>query len=147
MDSQDLPPPTESQTPHNASIVGHDLQLATESQTPPPEKPVWGGWITLAFGLAVISALIGIQTVTTVAFMLISLASSPSLSLQQIVTRVMSSQEGLSAAVATIATAAGCIPLMAIFVKIRGRTSFAEYVGLRSVSKKALLSGRQSRWD
>jgi len=115
------------------------MSVPVETENPPTKRQVWGAWATAGFGLVVFGAFLGTALLTILLFIIGNQASNTTLSLSQLLHKIISANEGLILAIATIASTAVCIPLIALFVKLRGSTSFAEYVGLRRLSIKTLL--------
>lgn len=111
----------------------------SDSVATSPPKQLWGAWATIGFGLSVGGAFLLTQVLVVAVFAIVSLLSAPARSSSGFFDRV-NSKEGLVTALATIASASVCIPLIVLIVKARRGKPFAEYLGLKRVSVKVLLA-------
>jgi membrane protease YdiL (CAAX protease family) len=103
-----------------------------ESGTPPN---VWGPWPTLGFALAIGAVYLIVALVVLLPFLVEALPHSadPGQLLQSIMDKA-----GLITAISTILTAAICIWLIVILIRVR-KASVKEYLGLRRISWKTVM--------
>jgi uncharacterized protein len=104
----------------------------------PIKKQIWGFWSTAGFGLVVGFIFLVTQTLVTVAFIVAGYIQDTGVDLSRFTDRLLEDGDLLSAA--TIASAVICGGLILIIVKVRHGASIAEYLALKPVSKKAVIT-------
>jgi membrane protease YdiL (CAAX protease family) len=101
-------------------------------------KPYWGAWATTGFALIVIAVFFMVQLLVFAVFLLYSLLSNGGGGVSAAMENVVSSS-GAVAAAGIVFTAVICIPVVAIFIRLRRGVAIRDYVGLRPVGVKAIL--------
>ena len=116
-------------------MSSEDAVLPVESTQ--PDRHIWGPWATVGFGLAIGIVFIIAQGLVAVAFGIQKYLSEPALNPSQLIEILIS--DGLLISLAVFASSIVCTGLTIVFVKIRGRASIAEYLGLKPITKKRIL--------
>jgi uncharacterized protein len=109
-------------------VLPDDREIGT-----PPN--VWGPWPTLGFALAIGAVYLIVALVVLLPFLVEALPHSadPGQLLQSIMDKA-----GLITSISTIVTAAICIGLIVILIRVR-KASVKEYLGLRRISWKTVM--------
>jgi uncharacterized protein len=120
----------------------NDMNLINpELPVPSAEKRFWGGWATAGFGALIIFALfacmIFVMVIMTVVIALVK--GGNSLNITDL-THVLSSYLGLIVSVSGMVAYALGTGLTLIFIKVKGGAGIAEYLGLRRISWKVVLT-------
>jgi len=106
----------------------------------PLQKRVWGGWATAGFG-AVIMVVLFLVLIFVVVIMAIVIGISHREVLDSgNLSDLIRSYMGLLVSVAGIVSYAAGTGLVLAFVKARGRAGIAEYLGLKKISWKVVLT-------
>jgi membrane protease YdiL (CAAX protease family) len=104
----------------------------------PQRPPVWGAWPTAGFGLVIIFIFVIIQSLVAVAFVVAEIVKEPAIDIERLASQLLNNGDLLTAA--TIATAVICGGLIFVMVKVRRGASFAEYLALKSLSKRSVVA-------
>jgi membrane protease YdiL (CAAX protease family) len=98
---------------------------------------LWGGWPTVGLGAAILAMYLAVQTVVAIAFVIRQLNTSfgpPSLQ-----SMLNLETNGNLISIATIVSAIVGLGFIILFIKIRKGAGLWNYLGLKSISKKAFL--------
>jgi uncharacterized protein len=113
--------------------------LTPEAVTPPstpPEKRLWGFWPTAGFAAAILTTYFAVQSaIATIIFFIRFPGSGLDLleALQKLNT------DGFALSVAEIVSVALGTLLIAVFIRLKGGISFADYVGFKKPGWKTLV--------
>jgi len=106
-------------------------------ENPRSDKPVWGPWPTLGFGLVIGIVFALVQTFVAVIFIIMKLVSDSTLSTLILIESLIS--DGLLISLCTLASAVAGLGLIAIIIKVRRGPAIPEYLGLKRISVKQIL--------
>jgi membrane protease YdiL (CAAX protease family) len=98
---------------------------------------VWGPWPTVGFGITIFAVYTLIQSLVILIFIVVSLASDPTLSILQVVQDVSSS--GLAVSLSLYPSTAAGVGLIFLFVKVRKSINVREYLEFKPVTRKTFL--------
>lgn len=116
----------------------NDIPINVPPLTPPPEKPIWGGWATAVLGAVVIIVFLLLLVFVVIAAMIgVVIIKHVPLTLDDI-TNVFNSYMGLLISISGIIAYLGGMALLIAFIKARG-SSIAGYLGLKRTGWKAPL--------
>jgi membrane protease YdiL (CAAX protease family) len=108
---------------------------AGEIAVAPPAPPTpWRPWATVGLLLLIIAAMLGVQMVVTVAWIIAEIVRDPSTRVEELATELQ--EDGDLLAVLTVVGAAAALGLVALLVRSRGAT-MREYLALGPVRPKA----------
>ena len=119
-------------------MTDQNTSLPAEIETPQIKRQLWGPWSTLGFGLVVGIAYLIAQAFVVVIFVIIKVTSDSTFNPNQLLETLIS--DGLLISLAIFASAIVCVGLILVIIKIRGRATIAEYLGLRRITKKTILT-------
>jgi uncharacterized protein len=116
-----------------------------ETDGPKPASRIWEGWPTVGFGVAIFFIYLVVQNlvalVISVIFAVNKYASNPLFDIQQFLQFIMGlSSNGLLISIAVIVSAVAGIGFIILFIKIRKGATIKEYLALKPISKKTVLS-------
>lgn len=124
-ESLDLPPDSTSESP----IFEDD---------PPAELRIWGFWMTFAFGIVVLVAFTIGQTAAVVGYLIVAGASNPGANIERLALNATSDGTALSMTIMLGSLPAALLTVLLAWARNTGRA--AEYLGLRSVSVRAIAT-------
>jgi membrane protease YdiL (CAAX protease family) len=108
---------------------------------PPPAKRVWGGWATAGFGAVIIIGLFLVMVVVVVILAVaIALFKMDAAFTIEAFTDLINSYMGLLVSISGIVAYAAAAGLTLAFIKARGGAGIAEYLGLKRINWKTLLT-------
>jgi membrane protease YdiL (CAAX protease family) len=105
--------------------------ILEESQPASFNRQVWGLWITVALGVAVVAAMVLIVILAAIIFSILQ-------SLTQFEDTLANNERLFTSLVSMLAALAG-IGLIFLFIKLRKGASIKEYLGLQRVNLKSFL--------
>ena len=104
-----------------------------------PNRHYWGFWPTVGFGLAFGAVYLFIGTLVGIVFIIAIMTSQPNLDLSDLTNRLYD-YIGLISSIGTLFTAIAGVGLTVIFVKARRNITITEYLGLKKIGWKTVLT-------
>jgi uncharacterized protein len=98
----------------------------------------WNGWITFAFGMAIMAAYILVSVFLGIIIGIIELRLNPQFSTTNLM-GFITDHEGLIASLTGITSAIIGVGLIIIFIKVKNGLSIPEYLGLKHIRLKTVL--------
>lgn len=111
-------------------------ETAPPPPTPAPQKSVWGFWPTFGFSIVIFIAYNAVQMLVLLVALLIQIYSGESDILEALGGLAAN---GLVTSIAIIVSAPIGLFLIAVFIRIRGSTSIADYLGLKPLKPRVIL--------
>ncbi len=108
----------------------------------PPESETkthfWNAWATIGLGLAIGLIFLAAQTLVLIGFLLAKIATGP---ISDIMVYLQSlASNGLVVALSTVTSGIAGISFIILFIRIHGNRSVADYIGLRRMSRQAVVT-------
>lgn len=103
---------------------------------PPPARRIWGFWPTAGFSAAILTTYFAAQIIISLIIFAFRFTSS-GLSLEEALKKLAT--DGFTASIAVIGSVLLGTALVAVFIRLKGGTSFAEYVGFKKPGRKTIL--------
>jgi membrane protease YdiL (CAAX protease family) len=130
--------------PDNLNPGNETPQTNQEVIMPPTAVPssqesrVWEIWPTVGFGAAIFAVYFTAQALVAVYFAISQLIGRPLSNPVQLIQSLATN--GLMISIATIVSTIAGVGFIILFIKLRQRTSIKEYLGLKPLSKKGILT-------
>ena len=107
------------------------------AEIPPAKNTIWGLWSTVGLGTAIFAIYFFIQNLVGLGFAIVLFFTNRNADPFQILSEL--GTNGLLVAIATLVSAAAGVGFIILFIKIRRGPGVAEYLGLKSISKRTYL--------
>jgi membrane protease YdiL (CAAX protease family) len=116
--------------------IGENFQIS-RNEIPPSERKFWSFWPTIGFGALIFVGWFIIQTLVTLPFLINEIINNGMPDYANIVNNLI--QNSFYVALVTMISAPVGIGLIILFIKLRGKISLKEYLGLRPFKKNIFL--------